>query len=187
MRKKSAAALMITGVALASVLGTTGADAASITHVDSQYFTGGYTNGYYAGMTVTTAAHFSSTDKTVYQDSGKSSGGAYYSGPSGDSTVTAKALTQAWDITLDGVSVQSCDISLPFGFTCTLTGGNIVFHRSTNFGASKPTSTTLPVKAWSSVNGKWRAIQFDSEWSVKLAPNGTTIQRIVGNYNKHAA
>jgi hypothetical protein len=175
------------GILLATAFTASSARANEIVHSDTQWLSGSRGNGYYAGMVLDTKARFGSGRTVAYQDYGYTSGGAYYSGPYGDSGVKAKSLTQYWTITLQGTTGQSCSVGFPSGFTCTVSGIDVTGKDSNSFGASYPTSSSLPQDSYTAYNhGVWSFIKFASSWKVYYTVSGTTIERTPGTYNTHS-
>lgn len=180
------AALATAGFLALSVVTPSMAD--SQTKSDSSYYPG---NDYWASMTMTTKANFSSNKQIAYQQDGVSRGGVSTDGPYDSYGVQAKLLKHRWDIILDATGTQDCSIGFPSGFTCTIVAslGGVRGTKIWNIGASKPTSTDLPQKSYAVKGGagQWMYIQFDSEWTTRMNIDGTVVERIVGNTTRHLA
>lgn len=176
------------GLALALLAGLTFTGPAlggRLVDSNSQWMSGGFGNGYFASNTLDTNVSYNSSGNIINQLSALTRGGAYYSGPYGDSGVQASLLTQRWTIQLDGINAQSCSIGTS-GFTCTVSSGNVTLTRPvSNFGASYPTSTSLGQRYYTTSSGAWRWIQYNTEWRVRRSINGTVVERFVGNSNLH--
>ncbi len=174
-------------VALATLVGSTmtAANAGTLNDGNTQYFG---TTDYYASMSLRTTAHFSGGGATAHQDGALSNGGAYFYGPYGGYGVQASNLKHTWNIILDGTSGQNCSIGYPGGFSCTYTADKVTMKKSTDFGSSMPSSTSLGERMYTvkSGSGRWLYIQFDSNWRVRRSINGTIHERNVSASNRHA-
>jgi hypothetical protein len=180
--RRGLAAAAVAGVAIIGSVSP--AHASALYDSNTQWYqTSG--SGYYAAMTISTNA--TRTNSTHFRiDSGVTTGGVYYHGPYGDTPQTATALTQTWTISATGTGLGDCSIGFPSGVSCTIhTSTNVVGTDSTSFGASKPTSTSVPATTLYDGNSSFSNVKFQSTWKANYKINGTVMSRSPGENNIH--
>lgn len=147
-----------------------------------------FNSEFFASMNFNTSATKQNQGQTYNQQGGTSTGGAYAHGPYGAYGVAANKLVHEWTIIANATTNQGCSIGIPSGFTCSTSSGSVVFRKTSDFGSSNPTSTSLPAKLYTiSSSGTWNYLQFDSSWTVRKNINGTVVERVVGNSTRHSS
>ncbi|GIE96045.1 hypothetical protein Ari01nite_35100 [Paractinoplanes rishiriensis] len=168
-------------------IAATPAQAVKLYDSNTQWFqTSG--SGYYASMTINTDTSYSNSNKNIRLASASSSGGVYYYGPYGDTPQTATDLVQTWTVSVNGSSAVACSVGYPSGASCSISSDSrtLTATDSTDFNASKPTSTSLPATNFLDNTG-FNYIQIQSNWKASFKINGTTVVRNVGENNYHHA
>ncbi|MFI6164828.1 hypothetical protein ACIA59_33345 [Micromonospora haikouensis] len=152
---------------------------------NTQWFYGSSGSGYYAAMTISTNTSLTDGHRKFRINSGTTTGGVYYSGPYGDSGVTSKTLDQTWTITMKNTGATSCSVGAPGGFSCTISSNTLTYKDTNAFGATKPTSASLPATTFVDSNSEWEHVTIHSAWKATYAISGTTYSRTVGENNIH--
>ncbi len=152
---------------------------------ETQWYTGGFGNGYYATVVMSSTTQDLTSPNRFNIGGAQSNGGVYYSGPYGNSGVTATSLKHYWTIEVGTTNTQNCSIGYPSGFSCSFSGSTVTATRTTNFGASLPTSTSISQTSFVNTSGGFVYLSIRSEWVSTYKISGVTHERSVATIQRH--